>query len=141
VSPAFLPSTIQFSFPIDVSIDSGQVGGPSAGLAFTLALLDTLTPGSLTGGKKVAATGTINPAGTVGQIGGLRQKTITVERAGADVFLVPIDEVDIAQKAAEGTDLKVIGVRTVDDALQALADIGGNALQLGTPGKSVTPAG
>jgi PDZ domain-containing protein len=89
----------------------------------------------------VAATGTINPSGTVGQIGGLRQKTITVERAGADVFLVPIDEVDIAKQAAEGTDLQVIGVATLDDALEALAALGGNALQLGTPGASFAPAG
>jgi Lon-like protease len=128
------PSTIQFSFPVDVSIDSGQVGGPSAGLAFTLALLDVLTPGSLTGGKNVAATGTIKPSGDVGNIGGIRQKTITVERAGADVFLVPIDEEPDAKAAAEGTDLTVIGVRDLDDALKALAGLGGNALELGTPG-------
>jgi len=130
------PSTIQFSFPIEVTIDSGQVGGPSAGLAFTLALLDSLTPGSLTGGKNVAATGTIKPSGDVGNIGGIRQKTITVERAGADVFLVPVDEEPDAKAAAEGTDLKVVGVRNLDDALKALADLGGNALELGTPGKA-----
>jgi Lon-like protease len=128
------PSTIVFDFPVDVAIDSGQVGGPSAGLAFTLALLETLTPGSLTGGKTVAATGTINPAGTVGNIGGLRQKTVAVERSGADLFLVPIDEEAVAKAAAAGTDLQVVGVATLDDALQALADLGGNALELGTPG-------
>jgi PDZ domain-containing protein len=124
------PSTIAFDFPVEVTIDSGQVGGPSAGLAFTLALLETLTPGSLTGGKTVAATGTINPAGQVGNIGGLRQKTVAVERAGADLFLVPIDEEDVAKQAAAGTDLQVVGVADLDDALAALAAVGGNALEI-----------
>ncbi len=68
-----VPNTLQFKFPFDLEIDSGSVGGPSAGLAFTLALLDTLTPGELTGGEVVAATGTIDIDGHVGRIGGLRQ--------------------------------------------------------------------
>jgi Lon-like protease len=128
------PDTIKFSIPKGVAIDSGDVGGPSAGLAFTLALLDDLTPGSLTGGVKVAATGTMSPSGVVGDIGKLRLKTVAVQRAGAKVFLVPDDQKDEAIKQAEGSDLKVIGVRTIDDALKALADLGGNSLQLGTPG-------
>jgi PDZ domain-containing protein len=130
------PDTTKFVFPFEVNIDSGSVGGPSAGLAFTLALLDQLTPGDLTGGVKVAATGTISPSGDVGDIGGLPQKTVAVMRTGAKVFLVPADQVADAQKAARGSDLKVVGVRTLDDALQALASLGGNAGQLGTPGAS-----
>jgi PDZ domain-containing protein len=128
------PDTIKFSFPFEVQIDSGQIGGPSAGLAFTLALLDTLTPGDLTGGVEVAATGTIDPSGTVGPIGGLKQKTIAVMRTGAKAFLVPTSEIAEAQEAAKGSDLKVVGVATLDEALAALAELGGNATQLGTPG-------
>jgi Lon-like protease len=128
------PDTIKFSIPQGVSIDSGDVGGPSAGLAFTLALLEQLTPGSLTGGVKVAATGTMSPSGAVGLIGELKLKTVAVKRAGAKVFLVPEAQKDEAIAEAAGSDLKVIGVRTLDDALGALADLGGNSLQLGQPG-------
>jgi PDZ domain-containing protein len=134
------PDTITFTFPFKVDIDSGQVGGPSAGLAFTLALLDALTPGDLTGGVEVAATGTIDPASNVGQIGGLKQKTIAVLRTGAKVFLVPDAEKAEAEAAAKGSDLKIVGVNTLDDALKELAALGGNALQLGQPGASFQPA-
>ena len=124
------PDTITFKFPFQVDIDSGQIGGPSAGLAFTLALLDRLTPGSLSGGVEVAATGTISPGGSVGPIGGLKQKTIAVLRTGAKVFLVPTSEVAEAEEAAKGTDLKIVGVATLDEALAQLAALGGNATQL-----------
>ena len=124
------PADLAFQFPVGVGIDSGQVGGPSAGLAFTLALLDKLSSGELTGGAKVAATGTMSPSGAVGAIGGLRQKTVAVQRAGAKVFLVPNSEKDEALKQAAGSDLMVIGVATIDDALRALADLGGNAATL-----------
>jgi PDZ domain-containing protein len=120
------PADLKFSFPIDIGIDSGQVGGPSAGLAFTLALLDKLTPGDLIGGHKIAATGTMSPSALVGDIGGIRQKTVAVERAGADVFLVPINEADQATAQAKGSNLKIIGVRDLDDALVALRQLGGN---------------
>jgi PDZ domain-containing protein len=122
------PDTIKFEFPVTVNIDSGAVGGPSAGLAFTLALLDELTPGELTGGKTIAATGTITPSGAVGEIGGLPQKTVAVEREGAELFLVPIRELAEAQEKAKGTDLEVIGVETLDDALAALQELGGSGL-------------
>jgi PDZ domain-containing protein len=125
---------LEFDFPVDVRIDSGKVGGPSAGLAFTLAILDRLTPGSLTGGERVAITGAINPDGSVGPVGGVAQKTVAAIDADATVFLVPGDEFDIATRVA-GDDLDVIQVDTLDDALDALADRGGNALDLGTPGK------
>src|SRR3954471_5047856 len=72
-----------FDFPFRVNIDSGQIGGPSAGLAFTLSRLDVLTPGELTGGVPVAATGTIEADGRVGPVGGVAQKTVAVKRAGA----------------------------------------------------------
>jgi PDZ domain-containing protein len=130
------PDTISFKFPFQMNIDSGAVGGPSAGLAFTLALLDQLTPGDLTGGTKIAATGTMSPSGAVGEIGGLPQKTVAVMRSGAKEFLVPASQIAEAQKVAKGSKLKIVGVSTIDDALKELAALGGNALQLGTPGAS-----
>ena len=113
-------------FPVDVTIDSGTVGGPSAGLAFTLAVLDVLTPGELTGGHRVAVTGTMSLDGTVGPIGGGAQKAVTVRDSGYEVFLVPAEEVDEIREAA-GDDLQVIGVSTLEDALEALDSLGGNA--------------
>jgi PDZ domain-containing protein len=96
-------------------------------------VLDELTTGNLTGGKKVAATGTIGVDETVGPIGGIALKTIAVERSGADVFLVPKDDptgggvqYSAAVAAARGHHLRVIAVGTLDDALNALRSIGGN---------------
>jgi PDZ domain-containing protein len=117
---------VTYRLPIDISITSGEISGPSAGLAFTLTLLDELTPGDITGGKKVAATGEIELDGSVGNIGGLRQKTVAVKNAGADYFLVPKDQMQQAVDEAKGSSLKVIGVATVEEALQALAGIGGD---------------
>ena len=65
-----------FDFPVKVDVDTAGIGGPSAGLAMTLAILDDLTPGDLTGGKRVAVTGTIDPEGNVGEIGGIEQKAV-----------------------------------------------------------------
>ena len=120
----------KFDFPVNVDIDSGSVGGPSAGLAFTLGVIDALTPGELTGGQKVATTGTISLDGSVGAVGGVKQKTVTVERAGAKVFLVPASEADEARAAAGNSDLKIVPVEDVDDALAALAELGGNGADL-----------
>ncbi|MEX2292346.1 MAG: S16 family serine protease [Acidimicrobiales bacterium] len=117
---------VGFDFPIDVAIDAGTVGGPSAGLAFTLALLDVLTPGELTGGLKVAVTGTMALSGAVGPVGGGAQKAIAVRNAGYDVFLVPSDEYDEV-RATVGDDFRVIAVDTLTDALDALDSLGGNA--------------
>ncbi len=117
---------VGFDFPVDVTIDSGSVGGPSAGLAFTLAVLDVLTPGDMTGGHRVAATGTMSLDGTVGPVGGGAQKAITVRNAGYDVFLVPSDEFDEV-RVTVGDDLQVIAVDTLAEALDALASLGGNA--------------
>jgi PDZ domain-containing protein len=123
-----------FTFPYKVEIDSEGIGGPSAGLAFTLELLDILTPGELTGGRRVAATGTIELDGTVGEVGGVAQKTIAVRKAGAEVFLVPASELAEA-RAHAGRTLRVEPVRDVDDALRILAGLGGNGLALGQPGR------
>ena len=120
----------KFDFPFEVVIDSGTIGGPSAGLAFTLGLIDTLSVGELTGGKKVAATGTIEIDGRVGDVGGVVQKTAAVRSAGADVFLVPVGEYDEAVAHAGGS-LEIVKVSTLDDAIAALARFGGDVSALG----------
>jgi PDZ domain-containing protein len=120
--------TARVQLPFEMEIDPRGVGGPSAGLAFTLTIIDELTEGELTGGGRVAVTGTINLDGTVGAIGGLRQKASAVAQAGVELFLVPASqsEDDIAAaRAAGGGDLEVVPVATVDEALAALAEHGG----------------
>ncbi|MEA2973452.1 MAG: Lon-like protease [Actinomycetota bacterium] len=117
--------------PFDIEIDSGKVVGPSAGLAYALELLDVLTPGELTGGRVVAATGDLQADGTVGPIGGVAQKAVTVRRAGAEVFLVPRANLDEAKTRA-GSGVQVLPVDSFDDALHVLSTLdGSNALALG----------
>lgn len=113
----------------EVAIDSGSVGGPSAGLAFTLAVLDQLTEGELTGGRQVAVTGTIQADGTVGSVGGVLQKTVAVRDLGVEVFLVPagLDPAELeAIQARAGDELMVMPVADLDQALEALGDLGGD---------------
>ena len=127
--------------PFPITISTEGIGGPSAGLAFTLTLIDELTPGELTGGKKIAVTGTIDVNGKVGAIGGLPQKASAVRQTGAKYFLVPASQSDLAEaQAVVGDDLTLIPVATLDDALAALAKLGGNSDNLGTPGKDYQPA-
>ena len=126
----------QLHYPFDVAIESGAIGGPSAGLAFTLAVIDVLSPGELTGGNSVAVTGTIEEDGTVGPIGGVGQKALAVRDAGVKYFLVPFDEAADAQKRV-GRSVQVIGVRDLEDALDALGRLGGDLSAL----KAVTPTG
>jgi PDZ domain-containing protein len=123
---------VAFVTPFKVSIDSRNIGGPSAGLAFTLGLIDALSPKSLTGGHHVAATGTIDLDGSVGQVGGVAQKTAAVRAAGAEEFLVPAGEYDEARRHA-GPHLKVVKVATLDEALQALQALGGDLSALSRP--------
>jgi PDZ domain-containing protein len=119
------PIVVEYEFPFEVEIDTGDVGGPSAGLAFTLALIDDLTPGDLTGGSAVAVTGTISGDGTVGPVGGTGQKAAAVRSAGFDLFLVPTADYDDAVAHAGG-DLSVVSVDSIDEALAALGEHGGN---------------
>lgn len=123
----------RFDFPFDVQIASDRIGGPSAGLAFTLEVLDVLTEGELTGGRKVAATGTMELDGTVGQVGGVAQKAVAVTDAGVELFLVPEGELEEARRHA-GRNLRVEAVGTLEDALRILSTFGGNGLALGRPG-------
>ncbi|HEV7933043.1 MAG TPA: PDZ domain-containing protein [Actinomadura sp.] len=109
----------RFTFPFTVKITVGDVGGPSAGLMFSLAILDKLTPGSLTGGRFIAGTGTITPDGEVGPIGGIQQKMIAARKAGATVFLTPADNCREAVGAApEG--LRLVRSDTLHSAVTAL---------------------
>lgn len=117
--------------PVDVRIDAMRVSGPSAGLAFALAIIDDLTPGDLTGGKDVAVTGTILEDGSVGEVGGLAQKAVTARRAGARLMLVPKSEAADARDHAGDT--KVVGVATLDDALRALQRAGGDRISAASP--------
>lgn len=104
------------AFPIDVRISSDGIGGPSAGLMWALGLYDLLTPGDLTDGRTVAGTGMILIDGTVFPIGGIEEKLAAAADAGADVFLVPKENVREA-RAAEDHGLELVVVETFDDAL------------------------
>lgn len=119
----------KFDYPFKVEIDTTGVGGPSAGLAFTLALIDELTPGELTGGRDVAVTGTIDINGTVGDVGGVVQKTAAVRNRGARLFLVPPGEFEQARQHA-GKKLKIVQVTTLAEALAALRANGGDEVKL-----------
>jgi len=129
-----MEAVLDYDFPIDVEIDTGDVGGPSAGLAFTLGIIDDLTPGDLTGGNDVAVTGTISGDGTVGPVGGTGQKAAAVRAAGMSLFLVPSADYEAAVARA-GDDLDVVAVDNVEEALAALADHGGNVDDLPDPGE------
>jgi PDZ domain-containing protein len=118
--------------PVTVDIDSGEVGGNSAGLAFSLSIIDTMTPGSLTGDHTVAVTGTMSLDGAVGDVGGVAQKAVAARRAGADYMLVPRNLEQEALKNAGG--MQIIPVSTLQEALDALAGLGGNAKDLALPG-------
>ena len=119
--------------PFEINIDSGRIVGPSAGLAYALELLDLLTPGELTGGSSVAVTGELLSDGSVGPIGGIAQKAVTVKRAGIKVFLVP-KENEAEARAHAGKGLEIRGVANFDEALRALGSLeGSNALALGKP--------
>jgi PDZ domain-containing protein len=119
-----LEDSMSYEFPAKVSIDTNDIGGPSAGLAMTLCIIDQLSRHSLTGGVKIAATGTMDQYGDVGDVGGVAEKTVAVQRAGAKYFIVPQVEVATA-RANASPGLTVIGVTTLRQALQALARIGG----------------
>jgi PDZ domain-containing protein len=120
--------------PIEVDIDTDSIGGPSAGLAFTLALIDALTPGELTPPQGVAVTGTIDGEGNVGPIGALVQKAVAVRRSGAGLFLVPAGqdpaEIDRARRAA-GPGVEIMRVGSLEEALAALAERGGTPVEQG----------
>jgi PDZ domain-containing protein len=138
--------TTTFDSPVKVTVDTAGIGGPSGGLAMTLAILDDLTPGDLTGGTRVAVTGTIDFDGNVGEIGGIEQKAVAARAAGAKVFIVPqcspqdappylqLCQKDLARATKRvGSGVKVVPVSTFDQALDVLHDNGGEAVVPSAP--------
>jgi PDZ domain-containing protein len=100
---------------------SDNIGGPSAGLMMSLAIFDTLTPGSMTDGADIAGTGTITPAGVVGPIGGIQQKIAAARDAGAQLFFVPADNCDGIGGVDTG-DMRLAKATTMHRAVQTLSD-------------------
>jgi len=110
---------LSFDFPFDVTIRLDDVGGPSAGMMFALGILDKLTPGDINGGLNISGTGTIDPEGNVGPIGGIRQKLYGAQGIGSPYFLAPADNCDeVVGHVPDG--LAVFAVSTLDEALSVL---------------------
>jgi PDZ domain-containing protein len=108
--------------PFDITIALERIGGPSAGLMFTLGIIDRLSDEDLTGGKFIAGTGTIDADGNVGAIGGILLKMIAAREAGATVFLVPAG--NCAEALTQVPDgLQLVGVATLEEATAALATL------------------
>ena len=120
--------TTDLDLPVEIAVDAGVIGGPSAGLVFALTLLELLEPEDLLDGRVVAGTGTLSRDGTVGGVGGLRQKLAGASAprdgsAPAEVFLVPRANLADARSATVAEDVLVVPVATLDDALEALRQL------------------
>ena len=115
---AMVGITASTAYPIE--IDSANYGGPSAGMIYTLAIIDLLEQGELTDGRVVAGTGTISMDGSVGAIGGIRQKLVAAEAAGADVVLVPRDNYDEASTAP--VEVEIVAVESISEAVSYLRE-------------------
>ena len=121
-----------FEFPVKVNFALDGIGGPSAGMVFALAIYDEMTPGDLTGGKKIAGTGTIDEQGTVGPIGGIRQKMIGARSDGAEYFLAPSANCDeVTGHIPEG--LQVVKIDTLSDAINSVEQIASTGSIEGLP--------
>ena len=106
-------------FPFSVSISSGNIGGPSAGLMWSLGLYDLLTPGDLTAGRTISGTGTMDMSGKVGPIGGIRDKVVAAEHVGASVFFAPAGNMNELKGIDTGA-MTIVPVATFKDALRYL---------------------
>lgn len=104
--------------PVEIDINAGNVSGASAGLVFALEIINRMTPEDLTGGRRIAVTGTLDGWGRVGAVSGADLKVVAAERAGATVFLCPRD--NLAEVEEAGTGLRIIPVDTLSEAVQAL---------------------
>lgn len=112
----------KYSYPFEVTIHLNDVGGPSAGLMFALGIIDKVTPEDMTGGKNFAGTGTIDAAGNVGPIGGIRQKMYSALAADAPYFLAPLDNCDeVLGNVPQG--LQVFAVATITEAVTAVSTV------------------
>ena len=106
------------TLPVKIRIETGDIGGPSAGLAFALDIVDELDR-DLDNGDRIAATGELDLAGRVLEIGGIKQKTIGAEEAGASIFLVP--KANAAEARRYAKNIRVVAVSTFRQALSTLA--------------------
>jgi Lon-like protease len=104
--------------PVAIDIETGGITGPSAGLMFVLEILNQLDADDITGGRRIAGTGTVNIQEVVGPIGGVKQKVVAAEKAGAEFFLVP--EENRADAEAMARTIRVVPVRTLQEALDFL---------------------
>jgi len=107
-------------FPFEITIESGDVGGPSAGLMWAVGLYDLLTRGDLTAGRTIAGTGSIDLEGRVGSIGGILDKVVAAREANADIMLVPRDNFDEVRGVDAG-ELTLVSVSSLDEAIEALS--------------------
>ncbi|MFD2612957.1 SepM family pheromone-processing serine protease [Paenibacillus gansuensis] len=138
IIPAELQTVMPSSGGKTVEIKAGEIGGPSAGFMFSLAILNQLTPGDLTKGYRIAGTGTITPEGEIGVIGGIKHKIVAADKEGAEIFFAPKDwyppkgqryqpvlNTTEAKERAKmiGTKMKIVSVGTLDEALQYLAKL------------------
>lgn len=113
-----------FDPPFEVNIELGQeIGGPSAGLMFSLGIYDLLTPGALTGGAHIAGTGTVDASGAVGEIGGIQQKIAGALQSDATVFLVPAGDCADVGGFADEEEIRLVKIATMDDAVDALQSL------------------
>mgnify|MGYP001421508492 CR=1 FL=1 len=124
-----IETPVRADVPFEIAIDVGNVRGPSAGLAFSLSILDVITEGELTGGLRIATTGTIDRYGHIGPVGGVPQKTEAAIQSGIDLFLVPPAEYAVASEIAnERMDIRC--VQTFTDAILVLSEYGGNGIEI-----------
>ena len=119
----FLASTPnqQFIFPFEVDIKTGNVGGPSAGMMMALNVYNLLTEDDITNGKKIAGTGTIEIDGSIGPVGGVKQKVIAAKRANAGLILVPTANYEEASVFADDN-TQIVAVDSFDNALNVIFD-------------------
>ncbi|HVA53088.1 MAG TPA: S16 family serine protease [Acidimicrobiales bacterium] len=119
-----------YRLPATVTINTANIGGPSAGLAMTLTLINELSRGSLTGHHVIAVTGTVDAQGSVGPVGGVEEKAVAVHHAGASYFFVPDSGGDVAAaRDAHQPGLKIIPVTTLQQVLRELRSLGGAKVQ------------
>jgi PDZ domain-containing protein len=111
----------RFDPGFEITFATGEIAGPSAGLMFSLALYDRLTPDDLTGGRQIAGTGTIDCDGGVGPIGGIEQKIAGAENKGAEIFLAP--QANAAAAKAVADEIEVVAISTFDDAIAYLENL------------------
>ena len=118
----FLATTIneKFDFPFLIDIKTGNVGGPSAGLMMALNVYNNLIPEDITNSMVIAGTGTIEVDGSVGPVGGIKQKVISAKNAGAELILVPMANFEEAKPLA--TDFtKIVAVESFEEALKVIS--------------------